>query len=45
MVHPTGKEKSEKDKMLAGELYNAQDPVLVADRLHSAAAGLPAPYG
>jgi len=28
--------KSEKENMLAGELYNAQDPVLVADRLHSA---------
>ena len=29
--------KSEKEKMLCGELYNAQDPTLVADRLHSAA--------
>jgi len=28
---------SEKQKMLAGELYNAQDPVLTADRLHAAA--------
>lgn len=28
--------KTEKEKMIAGELYNAQDPVLVADRLWSA---------
>jgi len=28
--------RTEKEKMLAGELYNATDPVLVADRLHSA---------
>ena len=27
--------KSEKEKMLAGELYNASDPVLVAERLHA----------
>jgi maltose O-acetyltransferase len=29
--------KSEKEKMIAGELYNAEDPILVADRLHTAA--------
>jgi maltose O-acetyltransferase len=29
--------KSEKEKMLAGELYNARDPVLIADRIRSAA--------
>ena len=29
--------RTEKEKMIAGELYNAQDPVLVSDRLHSAA--------
>lgn len=29
--------RSEKEKMIAGELYNAEDPVLVADRLHTAA--------
>ena len=28
--------RTEKEKMLAGDLYNAQDPVLIADRLHSA---------
>jgi maltose O-acetyltransferase len=28
--------KTEKEKMLAGDLYDATDPVLVADRLHSA---------
>jgi maltose O-acetyltransferase len=28
--------KSEKQKMLDGELYNAEDPVLVADRAHAA---------
>jgi maltose O-acetyltransferase len=33
-MHPS---KSEREKMLAGELYNAQNPVLVADRLHAAA--------
>ncbi|MNC31998.1 Maltose O-acetyltransferase [compost metagenome] len=27
--------KTEKDKMLAGELYNAADPVLTQDRLHA----------
>jgi maltose O-acetyltransferase len=29
--------KSEKEKMLAGELYNSHDPTLTADRLHVAA--------
>lgn len=29
--------KSEKEKMISGELYNAEDPVLIADRLHAAA--------
>jgi maltose O-acetyltransferase len=29
--------KTEKQKMIAGELYNAQDPILVADRRWSAA--------
>lgn len=29
--------KSEKEKMLGGELYNAEDPVLVADRARAAA--------
>jgi maltose O-acetyltransferase len=29
--------RSEKEKMIAGELYDAQDPVLVADRVHTAA--------
>lgn len=29
--------KSEKQKMLDGELYNAEDPVLVEDRAHAAA--------
>ncbi|MEG9436164.1 sugar O-acetyltransferase [Edaphobacter sp. HDX4] len=28
--------KSEKEKMLDGELYNAEDPVLIADRAHAA---------
>ena len=28
---------SEKQKMLAGELYNAEDPALTAERLHTAA--------
>jgi maltose O-acetyltransferase len=28
---------SEKQKMLAGELYNAEDPTLIAERLHTAA--------
>jgi maltose O-acetyltransferase len=29
--------KSEKQKMLAGDLYNAEDPALIAERLHAAA--------
>ena len=29
--------RSEKQKMLAGELYNADDPTLTAERLHTAA--------
>ena len=29
--------KSEKQKMLAGELYIADDPTLTAERLHTAA--------
>ncbi|QNI38315.1 sugar O-acetyltransferase [Edaphobacter albus] len=28
--------RSEKEKMIAGELYNAEDPELVADRAHTA---------
>jgi maltose O-acetyltransferase len=29
--------KSEKEKMISGELYNGEDPVLVSERVHSAA--------
>jgi maltose O-acetyltransferase len=29
--------ESEKEKMIAGELYNAEDPVLVSERSHAAA--------
>jgi maltose O-acetyltransferase len=29
--------RTEKEKMIAGDLYDAQDPVLFSDRLHSAA--------
>ncbi len=30
-------ERSEKQKMLAGEIYNAEDPTLISERLHTAA--------